>query len=96
MAGLNTKFVEGADHEFAIQRSQDVEPILNYTKEMNRIGAGKGADLRHCAEIPMIIVENYMQRTGITFREFTESQDHIKAVVNDPALRDFRIWEGIV
>lgn len=93
---LNTKFVEGADHEFAIQRSQDVEPILNYTKEMNRIGAGKGVDMRHCAEIPMIIVENYMQRTGITFREFTESQEHIKAVVNDPALRDFRIWAGRV
>ena len=96
MSGVSTRMIEGADHEFAIHRAQDVEPILNYTKEMNRIGAGKGTDLRHCAEIPMIIVENYMQRTGITFNEFTASQEHIKAVVNDPALRDFRIWEGVV
>ena len=96
MTGVSTRLIEGADHEFAIHRSQDVEPILNYTKEMNRIGAGNGSELKHAAEIPMIIVENYLLRTGITFNEFTSSQEHIKAVVNDPALAAFRIWEGRV
>lgn len=96
MQAIATRMLEGADHQFAIQRTQDVEPILDYTREMAAIGAGNGADMKHAAEIPMIVVEQYMQRTGITFREFCESQEHIKAIVNDPALAAFRIWDGRV
>ena len=96
MNGLSTQFLEGADHAFAINRTQDVEPILNYTKGMSAIGAGNGKDIKHAAEIPMIFVEQYIQRIGITFAQFCEGQDHIKAVVNDPALAAFRIWAGKV
>lgn len=96
MSELTTRMLEGAEHEFAIIRSQDVEPILDYTKEMQAIGAGNGADMKHAAEIPNIFVEQYLQRTGITFREFCDSQDHIRAILNDPALQAFRIWKGRV
>ena len=96
MSEIQTRFLEGADHTFAINRTQDVEPILNYTKEMNALGMGNGADMKHCAEIPMIIVESYLARTGITFHEFCNSQEHVKAVVNDPTLSAFRIWQGRV
>jgi hypothetical protein len=43
-----------------------------------------------------VIVESYMARHGITFTEFCESPEHIKAMVNDPALKAFRIWQGRV
>lgn len=96
MGQILTNMLEGADHAFAINRTQDVEPILNYTREMAAIGAGNGAEMKHAAEIPMIFVEQYMQRTGVSFNEFCGSQEHIKAVVNDPAIAAFRIWQGRV
>lgn len=96
MTEVHTRFLEGAEHEFAIVRTQDVEPILDYTKAMHNVGAGNGADLKHAAEIPMVFVEAYLARTGVTFNEFCESPDHVKAVLNDPALADYRIWKGRV
>ena len=96
MSGITTNMLEGAENTFAINRTQDVQPILEYTKEMNAIGAGNGSEVKHAAEIPMIFVESYLQRTGITFHEFCASQDHVKALVNDPALAAFRIWNGRV
>lgn len=93
---IATQMIEGADNTFAIQRTQDFEPILDYTKGMNALGYGNGKDVKHAAEIPMVIVENYMARTGITFHEFCNSQEHIKAIVNDPSLQAFRVWEGRV
>jgi hypothetical protein len=96
MTEVRTQFVEGAEHEFQIVRTQDVEPIVDYAKAMHNLGQGNGADLKHAAEIPMVIVEAYMARTGVTWAEFTQSQDHIKAIVNDPALQAYRIWQGRV
>ena len=96
MSAVQTRFLEGADHTFQVLRTQDVAPILDYTKGMNAIGAGNGKDMKHAAEIPMVVVENYMARTGITFQEFCNSQEHIRAIVNDPALQALRIWEGRV
>lgn len=96
MSQIITNMLEGADHSFAINRTQDVSQILDYTKGMNAIGAGNSSDMKHAAEIPMIFVEQYMQRTGITFDEFCKAPDHIRAVVNDPALAAFRIWAGKV
>lgn len=94
MSEVQTRFLEGADHTFQILRTQDVEPVLDYTKGMNNIGMGNGKDLKHAAEIPMVVIENYLNRTGITFDEFCNSQEHAKAILNDPALAAFRIWAG--
>jgi hypothetical protein len=96
MSGVQTRFLEGADHTYQILRTQDVTPIVDYTKGMNAAGLGNGKDMKHAAEIPMVVVENYMARTGITFEEFCNSQEHVKAIVNDPALQAFRVWEGRV
>jgi hypothetical protein len=90
---VGTRFVEGAEHEFQIVRTQDVEPILDYAKGMHNIGAGNGED-KLAAEIPFVLVEKYMADNNITWREFVENPAHIKRMCNDPALKDFRIWPG--
>lgn len=96
MSAIQTRMVEGADHTYQIQRSQDVAPIVDFAKGMQAMGVTGTSDMRHAAEIPMVVVENYLQRTGITFHEFCNSQEHGKALLNDPALSAFRIWEGRV
>ena len=97
MSEIKTRLLEGTDDSFAIERTQDYTPILEYTKGMNSIGAGNlSNDMKHAAEFPMIVVENYLARTGVSFQEFCNSQEHVKALLNDPALASFRIWEGRV
>ena len=96
MSGVQTRFLEGADNTFQIQRVQDCSQIVDYAKGMQAAGMGNGKDMKHAAEIPMVVVENYMTRNGLTFDEFCNSPEHVRAIVNDPALKAFRVWEGRV
>lgn len=96
MSEVQTRFLEGADNTFQVLRSQDVTPIADFTKGMQAMGMTGSKDLKHAAEIPMLVVENYMTRHGITFEEFCAEPKHGKALLNDPALAAFRIWEGRV
>jgi hypothetical protein len=96
MDAVQTRFLEGADYSFAVSRTQDVEPIANFTQGMAALEQGNGKDVKYAAEIPNVIVEQYISRKGITFAQFCESQEHIKEIVNDPALKAFRVWQGRV
>jgi len=96
MSAIQTQFLEGADHTFQVKRSQDFTPIAEYAKGMQAMGMTGTKDMRHAAEIPMLAVESYMTRVGIKFDEFCAEPKHAKAMLNDPALAAFRIWEGRV
>lgn len=74
---------------------QDCTPIADDAKEMNRVlGKSNKGDLRLAATLPMVAVETYCNINGITFAEFMGDRVHIRRMCNDPALRDFRVWEG--
>ncbi|MBO1748895.1 hypothetical protein [Stenotrophomonas indicatrix] len=85
---------DGAD--LIERRSQDVEPILEYAKRMRNQGDVGSSEMRHAAKIPKAVIENYINRTGITFHEFMVDDKHIRAMLNDPDLSGFRIWKGRV
>lgn len=55
---------------------------------------GPAADFKLKASIPAIVVEHYCTTNGITLREFLKNKEHIRRIVNDPALADFRIAPG--
>lgn len=80
----------------AFERIQDVEPHLDFAKRQRDIGDVGSSEMRHAASIPMVLVEAYCNDTGITFEQFMAEPTHIKAMVNDPALRAFRVWGGRV
>ena len=96
MSAVQTRFLEGADNTYQVLRTQDVRPIVDYAQGMQAAGLTGSKDMKHAAEIPMVVVENYMARVGINFEEFCKSQEHGKALLNDPALKAFRVWEGRV
>lgn len=52
--------------------------------------------MRHAAKLPKALIENYCQRHGITLHEWFVNPAHIKAMLNDPELSGFRIWQGRV
>lgn len=75
---------------------QDVEPILEDAKRRHNEGVHGSSEMRHAAEIPNVLIEAYCNQAGITYEEWCRNKDHIRRVLNDPALAHFRIWKGRV
>ena len=85
-----------SDNGFTVERVQDVEPILKATHDLRTQGAVGSSEMRHAASLPMVLVEAYCNTNHIEFSEFMAHPKHVKAMLNDPALSKFRIWEGRV
>lgn len=65
-------------------------------KQLQSAGEVGGSEMRHAAKLPKALIENYCQRHGITLHEWFVNPAHIKAMLNDPELSGFRIWQGRV
>lgn len=83
-----------SEERLHVQRVQDVEPILEHAKARASSGLTGSADYWHMAELPMVIVEKYCNENGITFAEFMANTEHVRRMVNDPALAAFRVHGG--
>lgn len=73
---------------------QDCTPIREYAQALHKEGAHGSSDFKHAAKLPTQAVEAYCNVNGIDLAEFMRNPFHIKAMCNDPALKDFRIWPG--
>lgn len=88
--------VHTSDNGITFERIQDVQPILEATHDLRTLGRVGSSEMRHAASFPMVVIEAYCNNNGIDFAEFMQHPKHAKAMLNDPALRAFRIWEGRV
>lgn len=90
--------IESQDDTVVVDRSQDVEPILDYCKELVNSNTYRtpSGDMHHAAEFPTVIVEAYLADKGVTLQEFFQNPAHAKAMMADPALRDFCIARNVV
>ena len=75
---------------------QDCTPILEHARSLHNVGAHGSSDMKHAASLPMVVIEQYCNRQGITFDEFMREKKHVRAMLNDPDLKGFRIWPGRV
>lgn len=73
---------------------QDMTPYAEQAKKLSNEGQHGSKDMRHAASLPFAAVETYCNVNGITFQEWMNNPVHMKRMVNDPALADFRIWKG--
>lgn len=85
--------VEGA---LVVRNVQDCTPIAEMARRLNVEGMHGSSEMRYAAEIPNVFIEDYCSRTGITYAEWLKDKGHIRALLNDPALAHFRIWQGRV
>lgn len=96
MSELKTTGVWTEAGKVTTRRSQDVEPYLDHVKALRSAGETGSATFRHAAKIPFSVIENYVATRGIDFPEFQSNPVHMQALLNDPALAGFRIWQGRV
>jgi len=62
------------DDNIIINRSQDVQAILDWNKERNIEGHNRRSDMRLAGRIPFVVVEMWMKESGLRFGspEFAE------------------------
>ena len=80
---------------FAIERVQDVEPVLEANKAAANAGDGYSAsrELRQVAEIPMVVALRWKEERGIDLF----NRDHwpaVKKLLRDPEWRHLRTSPG--
>ena len=79
------------DGKLIVNRSQDVERILDFNKERNIDGHNKKSDMRLVGSIPYVVIEQWMEECGakIGSQELNEyikkklmSGDYSKLIAN--------------
>ena len=93
---MRTKLHDGGGDIVIVERAQDVGDILREAKAKSNEGLHGSNELKHAMTIPNVILEAYCNNNGITFEELMSNDEHIKRILNDPALSHFRVWKGRV
>ncbi|OFS84489.1 hypothetical protein HMPREF3144_06490 [Oligella sp. HMSC05A10] len=93
---MRTKLHDGGGDIVIVERAQDVGDILREAKAKSNEGLHGSNELKHAMTIPNVILEAYCNNNGITFNELMNNDEHIKRILNDPALSHFRVWKGRV
>jgi len=75
---------------------QDCTPIAEHAKAMHNAGFSGHSEMKLAASIPLVMIEKYCNDRGITYAEFSQGKEHIRYMLNDPALAHFRVWKGKV
>lgn len=75
---------------------QDMTPYAERAKAMSNEGLHGSKDLRHLASLPFAAIETYCNVNGISYQEWSTNPAHIKRMLQDPSLSDFRIHKGAV
>lgn len=93
--GLQTK-ITLQDGNLVTGTVQDCTPIVEHTQALHKEGVHGSSDFKHAAKIPMVVIETYCNNRNLSLGEFWKDPKHMKAILNDPDLKAFRIWPGRV
>lgn len=92
--GSVTKFHDLGD-KFVIAKTQDVEAVVEDAKARHNAGATQtGMGDRHAMRVPLILIDAWARKKGLTYGEVMRDQALLKQFVEDPDNADFRVWKG--
>ena len=85
------------DGKLLLEKVQDVEPTIKQARALADIHGGRvDPDAYHVARVPVVVLERWMKKRGVTFADFQRDPLLVKELVNDPELRAFRVFQGRV
>lgn len=91
---VQTTATTEADGTVVVKRRQLVADHVDYCKARANEGHHGFKDFRLRASFPVTVIEAYCRANGITLREWHRNREHVRRMVNDPALADFRVAPG--
>lgn len=84
------------DGKMYVQRSQDCTAHADWCKEQRAIGNFGTSEMRFAASLPAVEIEKYLNETGVSYADFMADPVHMRRMLRDPTLADFRVWQGQV
>lgn len=72
----------------------DSTAVAEYAKAKHNAGEFGSSDMRHACTIDGVHIEKYLNENGITWHEFSHSEEHKRRFLMDPRIAHFRIWKG--
>jgi hypothetical protein len=84
------------DGDVTFSRTQDCTPIVEFAQMLHNQDQHGSSDFKFAARIPNVILEKYANDNNLLFSEVMQNPEHIRAILNDPSLKAFRIWPGKV
>ena len=84
------------EDKIIVSSVQDAQPILDFCRDKRSSGKVGSSEMKHAASFPQVVIENYMNRTGVSWGEFLRDKTHIRRLLSDPDLKHFRVWDGRV
>ena len=94
--GVSTSVVLNSDGSLTTGTHQDCTPIVDHVAALRNEGFHGSKDMRLAASVPFVVVEKYCNDKGISFRDFSLSQEHKIRFLNDPDYKNLRVWGGKV
>lgn len=92
-----TEFIANPDKdETVIAHTATFDGLLDHNAELRATRQFGDSEMRHVANIPGIVIEQYCLMRGVTWMEVFKDPKHIKAICNDPDLAYFRVAPGEV
>lgn len=90
-------FYDPDQDQFVRERVQDVEGLLEQNKRLYNAAPDKfGGDLVEVADIPMVVVEQWMKEGLNIFKSDPETRKRVREKLNSPDFRLFRTRPGRV
>jgi hypothetical protein len=88
-SGIKSEFIT-EDDKSIYHTEQNVQPVIDHVKKLNDNIDKPGKDLRHVAEVPMVVYQKAM-REG-----WHNDPKEWKKWLNNPDNKLFRTWQGKV
>ena len=82
------------DGMMTVASTQDCTSIAERCKTMHNEGHHGTAELKFAGSIPDVFVNKYLTENNVTYAQFIKEPEHIRRVMNDPAMAHFRVWKG--
>jgi len=93
---VHGRWVDHGDEGSVVVREQYVGDIRDWCLAAHNEGRHGRSEMKHVARIPNIVIEHYLNVHQVTMQDFMRNPEHLRRMLNDPALADFRIAPGKV
>lgn len=82
------------DGAMTVSAVEDVSGVIETCKSLSNAGITGSRDMKHAASFPLVIVEDWCKKRGITYQQWAADNKFVREMLNDPELSYFRIWKG--
>lgn len=78
------------------ESAASVHGVMEACKALQLNGITGEKEMRHLAEFPGYLIQQYCDQKGIQWAEWFQNPAHARAMLNDPDLAYFRVHRGNV